>query len=71
VVYEMLCGEPPFRGPTPQAVLAKHAAQPPPSLRSVRPELPEHAERAVLAALAKHPQDRPATVGAFARLLAG
>jgi len=59
VVYEMLTGEPPFSGPTPQAIQARHLHEAPRSLRVVRPDLPQRVESAVLAALAKRPQDRP------------
>ena len=36
VCYEMLAGEPPFTGPTAQAVIARRLSQPPPSLRTTR-----------------------------------
>ena len=39
VMYEMLAGEPPFTGPTAQAILARHAVDPVPSLRTLRPTL--------------------------------
>ncbi len=63
VVYMMLAGEPPFTGPTTQAILAKHAAAEPPSLLVVRPEVPQQVERAVQRALAKQPAARPANAG--------
>jgi serine/threonine-protein kinase len=69
VVYEMLAGEPPFTGSNPQAVFARQIAQAPPSLRVVRPEVPEHLEVALLRALSKSPQDRPATAGELAAAL--
>jgi serine/threonine-protein kinase len=59
VLYEMLTGEPPFSGPTRQALLARHLADRPRSMASVRPDVPVPLERAVLAALAKAPEDRP------------
>jgi serine/threonine protein kinase len=59
VIFEMLTGEPPFTGPSPQAVFARHLADPPRSMRSVRPEIPMRCEAAVLATLAKAPEDRP------------
>lgn len=59
VLYEMLVGEPPFNGPTPQAVMAKHAAEKPRSIRIVRPEVSEDIEAAVMGALEKKPEDRP------------
>jgi serine/threonine-protein kinase len=53
VVYEMLAGEPPFTGATPQAVFRRQIADRPPSLRVVRPDVPKHVEEAVLRGLAK------------------
>jgi serine/threonine-protein kinase len=71
VVYEMLVGEKVFSGPTTQAVLARHLHEAPKSLRLVRPELPAAVEGAVQAALAKHPEDRPASGADFlGRMLA-
>ena len=72
VAYEMLTGELPFTGPTAQAILTRHLADPPRSMRAVRPELPAQVEAAVLAALAKEPGERPRSAGDFAtRLEAG
>lgn len=70
VVYEMLIGEPPFTGRTAQAIMARQVRQPPPSLRVVRPELPEKVEQAVHRALEKEPDKRPPSAGEFARELA-
>ena len=36
VVYEMLAGEPPFSGSTPQAVIAKRVLEPVPHVRTLR-----------------------------------
>jgi serine/threonine protein kinase len=72
VVYEMLVGEPPFTGRSAQAVMARHVGEQPPKLRVVRPELPQHTEDAVLAALAKKPEDRPRSAGELVgRMAAG
>ena len=68
VLYEMLAGEPPYTGPTPQAVVARRLTEPPPSLRTVR-DLPEALERAVQKALARSPVDRFATARDFARAI--
>jgi TolB-like protein len=65
VLYEMLAGEPPFSGSSAQAVLARHTLDPVPPLRTVRPDLPVHVERATLRALAKTPADRFPTAAAF------
>jgi eukaryotic-like serine/threonine-protein kinase len=70
VLYEMLAGEPPFTGPTPQAVIAKRFAEPVPHLRTMRETVPPEVEQAVTTALAKAPADRFATAAEFARALA-
>jgi eukaryotic-like serine/threonine-protein kinase len=69
VVYEMLAGEPPFTGPTPQAVIAKRLMAPPPSLAAVR-DVPEALEQVVHKALARNPADRHPTAQELARALA-
>jgi tetratricopeptide (TPR) repeat protein len=70
VLYEMLAGQPPFQATTPQGMLARHALDPVPSLRTVRATVPEGVEQSLLRALAKAPADRFATAGAFAEALA-
>ncbi|HEY8165531.1 MAG TPA: serine/threonine-protein kinase, partial [Gemmatimonadaceae bacterium] len=69
VLYEMLIGQAPFTGPTPQAVLARHALDPVPRLRTVRQAIPEALEAVVLRALAKAPADRFRTAGELAEAL--
>jgi len=69
VVFEMLTGRTAFEGPTPQAILAKHAAGEVPSLRATAPEIPLTVERAVHRALAKAPGDRFGTATGFAEAL--
>ncbi|MBI4501421.1 MAG: serine/threonine protein kinase, partial [Gemmatimonadetes bacterium] len=69
VVYEMLVGEPPFTGPSNAAISAKHLHERPPSLRVVRPDIPEHVQAAVEKALAKMPADRFATASEFVKAL--
>ncbi|HET7426971.1 MAG TPA: protein kinase, partial [Gemmatimonadales bacterium] len=65
VLYEMLAGEPPFTGPTAQAVAARALTNPVPSLRSVRPAVSEELERVTTRALAKVPADRFPTAAEF------
>ncbi len=65
VLYELLVGAPPFAGPTAQAVMARHAVDPPPSIRSVRSTVPPALEAAVMKAMAKVPTDRFATAAEF------
>src|SRR4051812_4526041 len=45
VVYEMLAGEPPFRGSTPRATMAKQVTEKPRPVRTLRPECPGGIER--------------------------
>jgi serine/threonine-protein kinase len=66
VLYTMLIGQPPFGGPTAQATLARHLAEPVPSLRVVRSTVPLAVEAAVLRALAKSPADRFQSAAEFA-----
>jgi serine/threonine-protein kinase len=68
VLYEMLSGEPPFTGPTAQAVLAKRLSEPVPHLRTAR-DVPLSLEQAVTKALARSPADRFPTAAAFATAL--
>ncbi|HEY0970999.1 MAG TPA: serine/threonine-protein kinase, partial [Gemmatimonadales bacterium] len=69
VLYEMLAGEPPFTGPNPQAVIARHMSDTPRSIRLVRREVPEHVERLVMRLLAKSPADRYPTAERVVELL--
>jgi DNA-binding SARP family transcriptional activator len=69
VLYEMLAGEPPFTGRTTQVILARHAADPVPSLRTVCPSVPPAIEQAVLQALAKSPGQRFRAAAEFAAAL--
>ncbi len=69
VLYELLVGEPPFTGPSSQAVLARHSVDPVPSLRTVRLTVSEPLEQAVFKALAKLPADRYRTAQEFGEAL--
>jgi tetratricopeptide (TPR) repeat protein len=69
VLYEMLAGEPPFTGPTAQAILARRLSEPARAIRPVRPAVPIGIERAVLRALDRVPADRFPDVTAFAEAL--
>ncbi|MDZ4862342.1 MAG: protein kinase [Gemmatimonadota bacterium] len=65
VLYEMLAGTPPFTGPSAQAIMARNAIDPVPSVRTVRPGVPQALEAAINRALAKVPEDRFATAAEF------
>jgi eukaryotic-like serine/threonine-protein kinase len=64
-LYEMLIGQPPFTGPSPHAVMARHSLEPVPSLRVVRQTVPQAVEGAIMQALAKLPADRFASMQRF------
>jgi serine/threonine protein kinase len=68
VAYEWLAGCLPFRGSFSE-VAAQHGTMLPPSLRAQVPELPEAVEQVIFTALSKKPEQRFASVSAFARAL--
>ena len=70
VLYEMLAGEPPYTGRTPQAILAKRMLDPVPPLHTVRESVPEPLEQAITRALARAAADRFQTAAEFAQALA-
>lgn len=65
VIYEWLCGTPPFQGTAIQ-LAAQHVATPPQPLRKKLPWLSSEVEEVVMKALAKDPLDRFASMQAFA-----
>ncbi|HWG32896.1 MAG TPA: protein kinase, partial [Gemmatimonadaceae bacterium] len=67
VTYEMLVGEPPFTGPTTQAIIARVITEEPRGLVAQRRSIPEPVEAAVLTALEKLPADRFGSAAEFAR----
>jgi serine/threonine-protein kinase len=69
VLYELLVGEPPFTGPTAQAIVAKVITERPPRLAAYRDTVPPHVDAAVRRALAKLPADRFATARDLAEAL--
>jgi eukaryotic-like serine/threonine-protein kinase len=68
MVYEWLCGMPPFTGSYMEIAL-QHVSALPPLLQEKDPTIPADVERVVLTALAKDPQLRFASVQAFATAL--
>jgi serine/threonine protein kinase/Flp pilus assembly protein TadD len=70
MLYEMLAGEPPFAGPTAQAIIVRRFTESVRPVRTLRPEVPEEVERALLRALARDPGERFAVAGEFAQALA-
>ena len=69
VTYEMLVGEPPFTGPSVQAIVARLVTEEPRAISVQRKAVPEYIESAVMQALEKLPADRFASAGEFATAL--
>ncbi|NNG16386.1 MAG: protein kinase, partial [Gemmatimonadales bacterium] len=59
--YELLTGQPPFHGTSPQAVLAAHVTQAPVPITQRRQDIPPGLASLVMRCLAKDPNDRPQT----------
>lgn len=65
ILFEMLSGKPPFESTTPMGVLYKHVHEPPPRLPDAAQELPPTLDGIIRRALAKTPDERYASAGAF------
>jgi TolB-like protein len=71
VLYEVLTGEAPYTGSTPQAVIAKRMLEPVPHVRTLRESVPAAVETVLTRALARIPADRFSAMAEFARALEG
>jgi len=69
VLYEMLSGEPPFIGPTAQAIVARMMTEEPRALTLHRHTIPRNVEAATRQALEKLPADRFASAADFVAAL--
>jgi TolB-like protein/tRNA A-37 threonylcarbamoyl transferase component Bud32/protein involved in temperature-dependent protein secretion len=69
VLYEMLAGEPPFTGPTPQAIVIRSMTEAPRPLSATRDGISPAIEAVVTRALAKNPADRWQSAADFASAL--
>ena len=65
----MLAGEPPYTGPTAQAIVIKRLTEPAPSVRAARPTVTPAVDEAIRKALALVPADRFASAGEFGNAL--
>ncbi|HEY8312134.1 MAG TPA: protein kinase, partial [Gemmatimonadaceae bacterium] len=65
VAYEMIGGQPPFTGPSAQAVIARHMLDSVPSLTIIRNTVPPQIEAILMKALSKVPADRYQSSGEF------
>ena len=69
VVFETLAGGPPFQRDDDMALLWAHQFDPAPSLTGQRPDLPPGVDGVMAKALAKSPEDRFGSCGAFVAAL--
>lgn len=69
VLYELLCGVPPFQAPSTLALVAKHMTETPVRLRDRQPAVPASLEAIVMRLLAKDREDRYASAAELAPLL--
>jgi serine/threonine protein kinase/tetratricopeptide (TPR) repeat protein len=69
MVYEMITGERPFSGATPQAIMAKRFTETPKPLRTLRHDAPENVEKAVMRAMSTESTGRYSTSAQFAQAL--
>jgi serine/threonine protein kinase len=69
-LFAAVAGRPPFDSSKLFELLRLHVEEAPPSLRTIRPDVPPAFEGAILAGLAKDPVSRPPTAAAFASMLA-
>ncbi|MGH7713081.1 MAG: serine/threonine-protein kinase, partial [Gemmatimonadaceae bacterium] len=67
VLFEMLCGDPPFTGRSTEAILARHRLEPATALRQLRVTVPVELEALVAVCLAKLPADRFASAEELVR----
>jgi predicted Ser/Thr protein kinase len=65
LAYHLVCGRTPFHGDNAIAIGFAHLSEPPPPPKQIRRDIPANLEAAILAALAKLPDDRPSTARAF------
>ena len=70
VMYECMCGRPPFAEVQGMRILWAHLQDPPPDPRGVRADIPDAFWQALLVALEKDSAKRPQTAGEYARMLA-
>lgn len=68
IVYEWFCGVRPFSNTT-RSITVQHIQDPPPPLRTKNPTISPQIEKVVLQALEKDPQQRFASISAFANAL--
>jgi serine/threonine-protein kinase len=69
VMFESVCGRPPFAHVAGMRILWAHLQDPPPDPLELRADLPPAFAKALLVALEKEPEKRPQSAGEYARAL--
>jgi len=69
LAYELLTGQPPFAGRTPQNLLAAHVTEAPEAINKRRASLPPALAALVMRCLEKRPADRPQSASALVHAL--
>src|SRR4030043_2264048 len=57
MIFQMLTGQTPYQGDSPAKVMMMHILQPVPSMRNVKPDLPEAVDAVVQKSMAKSPTE--------------
>jgi serine/threonine protein kinase len=70
VMFECVCGKPPFADVQGMRILWAHLQDEPPDPCSKNPEVPPRFAQTIMLALKKEPGERPASAGEYARMLA-
>jgi serine/threonine protein kinase len=70
VMHECACGQPPFAAVKGMRILWAHLQEEPPDPRGLRSDMPPEFGRTLMLALQKDPDERPASAGEYARMLA-
>ncbi len=68
-LYELLTGEVPYKGDSAIAVVLEHMTAPVPSVRSLRPDVPEAVDKIIARCMAKEPRDRYQTADELIRAI--
>jgi tRNA A-37 threonylcarbamoyl transferase component Bud32/tetratricopeptide (TPR) repeat protein len=71
MIYELLAGQSPFAGRSPQRMLAAHMSEMPKPIGEVRPEIAPAFADLITQCLAKEPADRPQSAHDIAQILDG
>lgn len=69
MLFELVCGRPPFSGESVPLLLRKHVHDPAPDPSAINPAVPLALARLILQLLSKRPDDRPSSAAAVCKAL--